>query len=510
MKNYIKYCKSLIALTCLLTLFYSCSNDDDNSSVKVVNPNAQFTFTISDENPYEVNFTSKITDRDSWNWDFGDGETSTMAHPTHTYAEVGEYIVTLTAIGELGSTPAVVEQGIIIKLFDPTANFSYLASTANPLEINFNTTASYATSFVWDFGDGNVSTEKNPTHLYDTEGNYTVTLTASGLDGTTPVVVTQEITVGVVLAKIVGTTVIGHESSWNDDPATYKEAALDGDLSTFVDGNDPTGFVGYDFGEVVTLKLVKYAPREGDFFQGRMVGGEIRGSNDPTILTDPASATFDILYTITEAPAFELNQVAISTSETYRFIYYYSADGHCNISELEFYGEIGEPADFVAINVENADFQLPASGKQTNWENVPGWNSDTQAADSGVEEDNENAGEWYAYRMSTDPSVYNLTNYVITTGDQFKINLDAWNGWNSSQIIVTLYYDTGDGVRNTLASQTFDLVIDPDNRVVSNFELTASATAASTGAHLGIMIDNVSTDGNDGWTSFDNVQLFAK
>src|SRR5690606_20233735 len=139
--------------------------------LNVVNPNAQFTFTISDEDPYTVNFTSNITDRDSWSWDFGDGESSTLAHPTHTYAKEGEYIVTLTAIGELGSKPKVVQQGIIIELFDPIANFSYLASTADPLEIKFTTTSTYAKSFAWDFGDGNTSTEKSPVHLYNTTGD---------------------------------------------------------------------------------------------------------------------------------------------------------------------------------------------------------------------------------------------------------------------------------------------------------------------------------------------------
>lgn len=336
MKNHKIYFQSLIVVTLLLTLFYSCNNDDD-PSLHIVNPKAQFTFAINDENPFEVKFTSIITDRDSWSWDFGDGETSTVAHPAHTYAEPGEYIVTLTAIGEPGSTPAVIEQGVIIILYDPVAEFSPLASTSNPLEITFNTTTTYVKSYAWDFGDGNTSTEKNPTHLYDTAGDYVVTLTAMGLEGTTPTVVTQEISAGVALTKLVG-TVIGHESSWNDNPATYVTAAFDGDLSTFVDGADATGFVGYDFGETVTLKLVKYAPREGDFFAGRMIGGEIRGSNDPTILTDPAAATYDTLYAITEAPAFELNQVVISTSESYRFIYYYSPDGYGNISELEFYG----------------------------------------------------------------------------------------------------------------------------------------------------------------------------
>ncbi|NLP56863.1 PKD domain-containing protein [Lutibacter sp. B1] len=496
MKNHKKYFQSLIVVTLLLTLFYSCDDDDD--PVNVVNPTAQFTFEISDEDPFTVKFTSTITDRDSWNWDFGDGETATIAHPTHTYAEEGEYIVTLTAIGEPGSTPAVVEQGIIIKLYDPTANFTYLASTTNPLEIKFNTTATYAKSFVWDFGDGNGSTEKNPTHLYDEAGDYTITLTASGFDGTTPAVVTQKVTVGVVLAKLVG-TVIGHESSWNDNPETYVTAAFDGNMATFVDGADAIGFVGYDFGKEVKLTLVKYAPREN--YASRLVGGEIRGSNDETILTDPAAATFETLYTITEEPVVgELTEAAIIAEGTYRFIYFYSTD-YCNIAELEFYGEKG--GEFVAVDVENGDFSLPADGKLQNWSNVPGWNSDTQATDSGVEEGD--AG-WNAFRMSSDPSVYNLTQHVIAAEEEFKVNVEAWDGWNCSQIIITLYYDTGDGVRNTLGTQTFDLV--PDEK--PTFELITAATAESVGANIGIMIDNVSTDGGDGWLAFDNVQLFVR
>lgn len=335
MKKYKKYYQSLIVLTLLLTLFCSC-NDDDSKSLNIVNPKAQFTFVVNGENPFIINFTSTITDRDSWIWDFGDGETSTLAHPTHTYAEEGEYIVTLTAIGEPGSTPTVVQQGIIIELFDPIANFSHLASTADPLQIKFTTTATYAKSFAWDFGDGNVSTEKNPTHIYDAAGDYIVTLTVTGFEGTTPTIVTQEISAGVVLTKLVG-TVIGHEGSWNDNPDTYISAAFDGNFSTFVDGADAIGFVGYDFGNAVTVKLVKFAPRTD--YGWRMPGGEIRGSNDPTILTDPASATFETLYTITEQPASgQLTDAAITASESYRFVYYYSPDGFCNISELEFYG----------------------------------------------------------------------------------------------------------------------------------------------------------------------------
>lgn len=493
MKHFRKYFGSLIAMTVLLPLFCSCNNDEE---LLTVNPKAGFTYEISSENPYVVKFTSTMTDRKSWVWDFGDGEVATIAHPTHTYKETGAYTVTLTAIGEPGSTPVVITQNIVIALSDPIASFSYLASTANPLEIKFNTISTYTKSFVWDFGDGKVSTEKSPIHLYEAAGRYTVKLTATGFEGTTPVVVTQDINVGVVLMKLVG-TVIGHASSYNDNPATYITAAFDGNMSTFVDAPSAIGFVGYDFGKTVTLQLVKFAPRFG--FEGRMVNGEIRGSNDPLILTNPAAATFQTLYKITQAPAVgTLTEVPITAPQTYRFIYFYSTD-YCNISELEFWGGKG---DFSAVAVENADFELPGTVKQKNWSNVPGWNSDTPAADSGVE--GSTSSGWNGYKMSSDPSVYNLTNHVITADEEFKINVKAWDSWHSSKFIVTLYYDTGNGVRNVLAAQTFDIGL------TNTFELIANASSRSVGAKLGIMFDNLSIDSGAGWAGFDNVQLFAR
>lgn len=128
---------------------------------------------------------------------------------------------------------------------------------------------------------------------------------------------------------------IGHDSSWGDDPATYITAAVDGDITTFVDGASKIGYVGYDFGtgKAATLSSVRYVPRESH--PQRMLGGEIRGANDPTFI-DAVT-----LYTITEEPPTGVySEVSISTEESYRYIYYYSAEGNGNIAEIEFYGNI--------------------------------------------------------------------------------------------------------------------------------------------------------------------------
>ena len=69
--------------------------------------------------------------------------------------------------------------GELEDLTPPAAAFSTMASDGNFLEISFTNESISSTDFVWDFGDGTTSTEKNPTHVYADEGEYSVTLTAS-------------------------------------------------------------------------------------------------------------------------------------------------------------------------------------------------------------------------------------------------------------------------------------------------------------------------------------------
>ncbi len=61
----------------------------------------------------------------------------------------------------------------------PSAGFNVAQSEANFLEYNFENTSTGATSYEWDFGDGNMSMEESPTHVYDSPDVYTITLTAS-------------------------------------------------------------------------------------------------------------------------------------------------------------------------------------------------------------------------------------------------------------------------------------------------------------------------------------------
>ena len=154
----------------------------------VVAPTASFSASpTSGVAPLPVNFTDTSTGSPtSWSWDFGDGNSSTLQNPSHTYASAGSYTVNMTATNSAGFSTATA---VTITVTDPGAGVVSASFTATPtsgtapLSVAFTDTSSFATSWSWDFGDGTSSTAQNPTHLYNTAGSYTVTLTASNSGG---------------------------------------------------------------------------------------------------------------------------------------------------------------------------------------------------------------------------------------------------------------------------------------------------------------------------------------
>jgi len=121
-------------------------------------------------------------DPESWLWDFGDGSTSTLQNPTHTYTTVGIYSVSLTATNANGSDTETKENYIMVS--DPPAPIAEFGSSNTTISIGGNIdftdlSTNNPLSWLWDFGDGNTSILQNPSHTYSTLGNYTVALTAS-------------------------------------------------------------------------------------------------------------------------------------------------------------------------------------------------------------------------------------------------------------------------------------------------------------------------------------------
>jgi len=141
---------------------------------------------VAGEAPLDVFFysdTSAGGEPEIWAWDFGDGGTSDVANPVHTYTDPGTYTVSLTVTNAAGSdtetkVDVVHAQSLPVAAFSATP----LGGTT-PLEVTFTNTSTNAISYSWDFGDGNTSTTASPVHTYIAAGTYTVSLTATNTDG---------------------------------------------------------------------------------------------------------------------------------------------------------------------------------------------------------------------------------------------------------------------------------------------------------------------------------------
>ncbi|MEO0471822.1 MAG: PKD domain-containing protein [Bacteroidota bacterium] len=130
----------------------------------------------------------------SWQWDFGDGNTSNQQNPVHTYTEDGIYSVSLAIEDQYGCTAELTKTNYIV-LDHPEADFDVIFEAGcAPVIATFNASATGLLGIAnwrWDYGDGTTETSlsSQTTHAFDAPGSYTVTLIATDSLGCTDTVV---------------------------------------------------------------------------------------------------------------------------------------------------------------------------------------------------------------------------------------------------------------------------------------------------------------------------------
>ncbi len=142
----------------------------------------------SDKTSGDVPLVVKFTDASagsptSWNWNFGDTQSSTEQSPSHTYTKAGSYSVRL--IISNGTKSDTISKNAYITVQDAaavTADFQGNATKGRaPLVVKFSDMSTGGPStWSWDFGDGSAfATVNNPEHTYTIPGVYSVTLTVT-------------------------------------------------------------------------------------------------------------------------------------------------------------------------------------------------------------------------------------------------------------------------------------------------------------------------------------------
>lgn len=168
-------------------------NSNQNGRINVVpdgvddDPVAAYTISCDG---LDCNFTDQSTDSNgtivSWAWEFGDGVTSNVQNPSHTYAAAGTYSTKLTVTNNGGISDDENQSVTVTDTVnqDPVASFT---SACIDLDCNFTDQSVDVDGSIsarsWTFGDGGTSTATNPSYSYSAAGTYSVGLTVTDNEG---------------------------------------------------------------------------------------------------------------------------------------------------------------------------------------------------------------------------------------------------------------------------------------------------------------------------------------
>ncbi len=144
-------------------------------------PTPSFTTNITNQcitgNSFVFTNTSTAPSGTTYNWNFGDNTSSTIASPTHTYTSSGYFNVQMIATYN-GQTYYANNQSVYVGA-NPVAGFNTIAGTGSGNAHTFISTSTITNgsmSYAWSFGDGGTSTLVSPQHIYSTAGTVNVKL----------------------------------------------------------------------------------------------------------------------------------------------------------------------------------------------------------------------------------------------------------------------------------------------------------------------------------------------
>lgn len=168
-----------------LTISNGCGSESQSQTIwikkELSSCNAKFTYNIiGDSIEFYNNSLGDIT---SYLWNFGDGVTSKLKNPRHTYAKAGIYEVSLIVYNSETQCSDKVSLMIQVGTIDCFANFKFQINETNQNVIFTDLSAGEIESWFWEFGDGTVSSDTLPVHNYPNPGVYPVCLTISNAAG---------------------------------------------------------------------------------------------------------------------------------------------------------------------------------------------------------------------------------------------------------------------------------------------------------------------------------------
>ena len=131
--------------------------------------------------PVTINFQNQSTGTGvvNYNWDFGDGDTSDLLNPSHTYTTNGIYTIKLIVTNGNGCADTIIKpNAVTVGSVDGT--FTAPSVVCQGSDILFtNTSVPVPASVTWYYGNGNTGTDLNAVYNYPAAGSYTVKMVAN-------------------------------------------------------------------------------------------------------------------------------------------------------------------------------------------------------------------------------------------------------------------------------------------------------------------------------------------
>ncbi len=116
-------------------------------------------------------------------WNFGDGNSSLLSNPSHTFTTPGSYAVQLIVLDNIGCPDTATQVVTVHPLPEVDFTFSTTDPCVQPTVVDFTNQSTNAAGYNWNFGNGLSSTLTDPSSIYQLPGDYTVTLVGTTIHG---------------------------------------------------------------------------------------------------------------------------------------------------------------------------------------------------------------------------------------------------------------------------------------------------------------------------------------
>lgn len=193
-------------------------------------PKADFTTTdvcVYESASFSDNSSIYVSSVADWQWNFGDGNTSTLQNPTHLYGSPNTYNVQLIATALTGCKDTIIKQVVIHP--KPSASFDLLSPCYTDSAVfadKSGVTSGSITNHLWDFADGTFDSRKDPKHMYGVAGNYSVSLRVIS-DKNCRDSVTKQIQINLApVPKIVANDTCVNDTVYFDDQSTTTDGVI--------------------------------------------------------------------------------------------------------------------------------------------------------------------------------------------------------------------------------------------------------------------------------------------